>query len=153
MLNVAIVGTGGIAHAHANAYKGFDDVEVVAGADIIPGKARDFLDEFSWKNAAAYETPQLIDDFGTEEFTDSRAVAIPAGHSTLYLSNLRAKLEMAPDSPDGDGDYIVRQTGGRNAYVKLTFPADELPAPPEANGTYSLKCTVSNGTVTYRWQS
>ena len=105
------------------------------------------------EHAAAYETPQLIDDFGTEEFTDSRAVAIPAGHSTLYLSNLRAKLEMAPDSPDGDGDYIVRQSGGRNAYVKLTFPADELPAPPETDGTYSLKCTVSNGTVTYRWST
>ena len=45
-LRIGIIGTGGIAHAHANAYKQFDDVEVVAGADIIPGKARKFLDEF-----------------------------------------------------------------------------------------------------------
>ena len=39
-LRVGIIGTGGIAHAHANAYKQFEDVEIVAGADIIPGKAR-----------------------------------------------------------------------------------------------------------------
>ena len=43
-LRIGIIGTGGIAHAHANAYKQFDDVEIVAGADIIPGKARKFLD-------------------------------------------------------------------------------------------------------------
>ena len=55
-LRIGIIGTGGIAHAHANAYKAFDDVEVVAGADIIPGKARAFLDEFGWKDADAYET-------------------------------------------------------------------------------------------------
>ena len=53
-LRIGIIGTGGIAHAHANAYKAFDDVEVVAGADIIPGKARAFLDSFGWTEAAAY---------------------------------------------------------------------------------------------------
>ena len=46
-LRIGIIGTGGIAHAHARAYKNFADVEVVAGADIIPGKARKFLDEFA----------------------------------------------------------------------------------------------------------
>ena len=55
-LRIGIIGTGGIAHAHARAYQSFDDVEVVAGADIIPGKAREFLDEFGWTNAAAYES-------------------------------------------------------------------------------------------------
>lgn len=55
-LRIGIIGTGGIAHAHANAYKTFDDVEIVAGADIIPGKARAFLDEFGWTGATAYES-------------------------------------------------------------------------------------------------
>lgn len=55
-LRIGIIGTGGIAHAHANAYKTFDDVEIVAGADIIPGKARAFLDEFGWAGATAYES-------------------------------------------------------------------------------------------------
>ena len=59
-LRVGIIGTGGIAHAHANAYKQFEDVEIVAGADIIPGKARKFLDEFGWTEATAYETHEEL---------------------------------------------------------------------------------------------
>ncbi|MGI6335565.1 MAG: Gfo/Idh/MocA family oxidoreductase [Clostridiales bacterium] len=55
-LRIGIIGTGGIAHAHANAYKNFKDVEIVAGADIIPGKARAFLDEFNLAKADAYES-------------------------------------------------------------------------------------------------
>lgn len=59
-LRIGIIGTGGIAHAHMNAYKNFPDVEVVAGADIIPGKARAFLDEFGLKDAKAFETHQEL---------------------------------------------------------------------------------------------
>lgn len=55
-LRIGIIGTGGIAHAHARSYLNFSDVEIVAGADIIPGKARKFLDEFGLKDAAAYES-------------------------------------------------------------------------------------------------
>ena len=55
-LRIGIIGTGGIAHSHAGAYQSFDDVEVVAGADIIPGKARAFLDRFGWTNATAYDS-------------------------------------------------------------------------------------------------
>lgn len=55
-LRIGIIGTGGIAGAHADAYKSFDDVEIIAGADIIPGKARAFLDRYGWADAAAYET-------------------------------------------------------------------------------------------------
>ena len=59
-LRIGIIGTGGIAHSHASAYKSFPDVEVVAGADIVPGKARKFLDEFGWTEAAAYETHEEL---------------------------------------------------------------------------------------------
>ena len=40
---VGFIGTGGIARSHINAYKIFDDVEIVAGADLIPGKAEKFF--------------------------------------------------------------------------------------------------------------
>ena len=72
----------------------------------------------------------------------------PVGANALYQANLRAKLEMAPDSPDGDGDYIVRQTDGLNEYVLLE---KELPSIPAEDGTYSLKCTVADGTATLSW--
>ena len=98
--------------------------------------------------ADPYQETQICDDFGTEEFVDSRAVPMPVGHDALYQANLRAKLEMAPDSPDGDGDYIVRQTDGLNEYVLLE---KELPTLPSEDGTYSLKCTVSGGTAVRSW--
>ena len=78
---------------------------------------------------------------------------VPVGHETQYQPNLRAKLEMAPDSPDGDGDYIVRQANGLNSYVPITFPADELPSAPTENGSYVLKCTVTSSGTTYTWEA
>ena len=60
-------------------------------------------------------------NFGTEEYvTDS---IVPVGHVTQYQPDIKAKLEMAPDSPDTDGDYIVRHSGGQNAYVSLSSNA------------------------------
>ena len=35
-IRVGIIGTGSIAGAHLGQYLKFDDVEIVAGADIIP---------------------------------------------------------------------------------------------------------------------
>lgn len=119
------------------------------------------LAESTTETADPYTTPQIVNDFGTEEFVDAgvtadpptRDVAIPVGHNSRYQPNLKAKLEMAPNSPEGDGDYIVRQVSGINTYVPITFPADELPAAPTTDGTYVLKVTVADGTATYSWVS
>lgn len=59
-LRIGIIGTGGIAHSHAKAYLTMPDVEIVAGADIVPGKARAFLDEFELSGAKAFETHQAL---------------------------------------------------------------------------------------------
>ncbi|MDD4139703.1 MAG: Gfo/Idh/MocA family oxidoreductase [Eubacteriales bacterium] len=50
-LRIGIIGTGGIAHAHARAYLAIPEVTIVGGADIVPGKARAFLDEFGLTEA------------------------------------------------------------------------------------------------------
>lgn len=55
-LRIGIIGTGGIAHAHMMGYTKFDDVEIVAGADIVPGKARAFLDQYKLDKAEAFES-------------------------------------------------------------------------------------------------
>ena len=102
------------------------------------------------ETADPYQNPQIVEDFGTEEYIDTSDVAIPVGHDTTYRANLRAKLEMAPNSPDGDGDYIVRQVNGQNEYVLLT---KELPAAPTSDGNYILKCTVASGVATYTWEA
>lgn len=38
-LRVGIIGTGWIADAHMEQYKKMPDVDIVAGADLVPGKA------------------------------------------------------------------------------------------------------------------
>lgn len=113
------------------------------------------LAEPTTEEAQPFQSPQIVDDFGTEEYVTSSIV--PVGHITQYDSNLRAKLEMAPNSPDGDGDYLVRQTGGQNEYVsytdggRITALESKIPAAPSENGSYILKCTVTDGTATYAW--
>ncbi len=103
------------------------------------------------ETADPYQATQLVDDFGTEEFVlSSGAFPMPVGHNTDYPVNLKAKLEMAPNSPSGDGVYVVKQTGGENEYVPLVIPSG-IPSVPSADGTYTLKATVSGGTTTLSW--
>lgn len=94
------------------------------------------------ETADPYQTPQIVNDFGTEEFVTTSIV--PVGHNTDYPVNLVAKLEMAPNSPEGSGDFIVRQTNGVNEYVPLVIE-DALPTIPSATGSYVLTVTVADG--------
>jgi predicted dehydrogenase len=45
-LKVGIIGTGWIAEAHVQSLKQMEDVEIVAGADLIPGKAEAFFKRY-----------------------------------------------------------------------------------------------------------
>lgn len=59
-LRIGIIGTGGIAHAHMRSYLKIPQVEVIGGADIIPGKARAFFDEFEMPDALAFESAEEL---------------------------------------------------------------------------------------------
>lgn len=100
------------------------------------------------EQATPYTNPQIVDDFGTERFVDTRSVAVPVGHSTKYMSNLRDKLQHLPDLAASDGDYMIHQANGQ-----MTLTPSSLPAAPSQNGNYILKCTVSNGAPTYSWEA
>jgi len=53
-LRVGIIGTGWIAEAHAESFKNMPDAEVVALADLIPGKAEAFKKQFGFDSAKCY---------------------------------------------------------------------------------------------------
>lgn len=57
-LKIGIIGTGGIAGAHVTAYKKFDDVEIVGGADIVPGKAKEFFEKHELPDAQAFDNAE-----------------------------------------------------------------------------------------------
>lgn len=53
-VRIGIIGTGWIAEAHIQIYKAMEDVEVVAGADLVPGKAEAFFKKFGIEGAKCY---------------------------------------------------------------------------------------------------
>ena len=110
------------------------------------------------ETATAYQSPQIVDDFGTEEYVDAgasastptRDVAVPVGHTTKYSQNLRDKLQNLPEAAGSNGTYVISQNNGSMTLTPLITPT-ELPAAPTTNGTYRLIATVSGSTVTYSW--
>ncbi len=60
-LRIGIIGTGGIANSHIDSYKKQPDVEVVAGADLIPGKAEKFFEAHEVDAKAFTDYKEMID--------------------------------------------------------------------------------------------
>lgn len=110
------------------------------------------------ETADPYTNPQIVDDFGTEEFIDAaveagdRDVSIPVGHESQYMANLRDKLQHLPDLASANGTYVIAQSNSQMTLTPLTTPT-ELPAAPTTDGTYKLRVVVASGTPTYSWVS
>lgn len=61
-VKVGIIGTGWIADAHIEAYKKMPDVEIVAGADLVPGKAEAFFKKHGIEGVRCYNShKELLD--------------------------------------------------------------------------------------------
>ena len=61
-LKVGIIGTGWIAESHVLSYKNMPDVDIVAGADLIPGKAEAFFKEYGVENVRCYPNHKAMLD-------------------------------------------------------------------------------------------
>lgn len=63
-VRIGIIGCGGIANSHMQQYEKFDDVEVVAFADLIEGRAEEFREKYGVENAKCYRshTEMLADE-------------------------------------------------------------------------------------------
>ena len=61
-LKVGIIGTGWIAESHIECLKQMPDVEIVAGADLIPGKAERFFERYGVQGVRCYPShKEMID--------------------------------------------------------------------------------------------
>ena len=62
-LKVGIIGTGWIAESHVECYKEMKDVEIVACADLIPGKAERFCARYGIEGARCYPShKEMLDN-------------------------------------------------------------------------------------------
>ncbi|MBQ3078880.1 MAG: Gfo/Idh/MocA family oxidoreductase [Clostridia bacterium] len=62
-LKIGIIGTGWIAEAHIESYKEMEDVEIVAAADLIPGKAEAFMKRYGVEGVRFYPShKEMIDN-------------------------------------------------------------------------------------------
>ena len=131
---------------------------VLPKADSISGKLVYRKATPTTETAQPYTNPQTVSDWGTEEYVDAavqegdRDVAVPVGHVTDYLANLRDKLQNLPDAAGADGTYLIQQTSGQMALLAYT-PGVNIPAAPATDGTHTLQAVVSGGVATYSWVS
>ena len=63
-VRIGIIGTGWIAGSHLREYLKMPDVEIVAGADLIPGKAEKFFAENGVEGAKCYPSHKELIDSG-----------------------------------------------------------------------------------------
>ncbi|MGF7141960.1 putative dehydrogenase [Anaerotaenia torta] len=65
-VRVGIIGTGWIAEAHMQSYLHMPDVEVVAGADLVEGKAEAFFGKFNMEVKCYPSHKEMLDDEALE---------------------------------------------------------------------------------------
>lgn len=111
------------------------------------------------ETAAPFQEPQIVDDFGTEEYVvpTQDGWQVPVGHDTKYPANLRDKLQRLPDMPSVSQNvtetYVVNYNGttkkctfvdiagwlGANGWIKLTditgYDAEKTQSLKNVNGT------------------
>lgn len=118
MLRIGIIGTGGIVSAHVNGYLAFpDECEIVALADVVPGKATQKAQEFGLPTAVGYDDPfRMI----AEARLDLVSIATPPStHAELAIAALDAGVNvlvekpMAPSLEDCDAMLAAQQRSGK----------------------------------------
>jgi predicted dehydrogenase len=97
MLKIGIIGTGGIAPAHLNAYRRFEqECQIVALCDAAPGKAATQRNEHHL-DARAYEDVQEM--LAAEDLDLVSICTPPSSHAELTICCLRAGVDVLVEKP------------------------------------------------------
>ncbi|MEG1891274.1 MAG: Gfo/Idh/MocA family oxidoreductase [Clostridia bacterium] len=97
-LKVAIIGTGWIAEAHIESYKNMPDVEVVAMADLVPGKAEAFAKRYGVEGVRLYPNHTAL--LAAEKDLDAVSVCTyNRTHAECAIDALRAGVNVLLEKP------------------------------------------------------
>lgn len=101
------------------------------------------------ETADPYTNPQIVDNWGTEEFVDTRDVPVPVGHDSRYLPDLKAKIESAPNNPSVNGNYVLNYANGEATYVPVPtyFIQDSIEIEVQANSTATITVTCPQSII------
>ncbi len=95
-LQIGIIGSGGISKAHVNAYKQLSNVEIVAVADIVPGRAEQFIQLMELPNAKPYLDHQGLLKAGV----DGVSICTPnVSHHRTTIDSLLAGVHVLLEKP------------------------------------------------------
>lgn len=103
-IRVGIIGSGGIAGAHAQAYLKMTDVQVVAVADIVPGRAAEFVQRHGLTGAQAFDDHRKLLELEMDGVSictpnvahyETTMDAVAAGKHVLVEKPLSYTLEQA----------------------------------------------------------
>ncbi len=96
-LKVGIIGTGWIADAHITSYKRMPDVEIVAGADLIDGKAAAFFKKHDVQNVKLYPShKELLDN---EKLDAVSVCTYNAAHAECTVYALKKGVNVLLEKP------------------------------------------------------
>lgn len=95
-LRIGIIGSGGIAGAHIQAYKQMEDVEIVGVADIVPGRAAEFNARHELKGAQAFDDHREL----LRMDLDGVSICTPnVAHYETTIDALRAGKQVLLEKP------------------------------------------------------
>ena len=97
-LKIGIIGTGWIARSHMASYLKMPDVEVVAGADLVPGKAEEFFKVFGIENARCYNSD--VEMLAAEKDLDGVSICTyNCQHAPCAIHALEAGVNVLLEKP------------------------------------------------------
>ena len=97
-LKIGIIGTGWIADAHIKEYLEMPDVEIVAGADLVDGKAEAFFKKWNFDGVRCYRSHEELLD--AEKELDAVSICTyNATHAQCAIAALKHGLNVLLEKP------------------------------------------------------
>ena len=96
-LKIGIIGTGWIAESHILSYKRCPDIEIVAAADLVPGKAEAFCKANGLEGVRCYQEHQSMLD--NEELDAVSVCTYNRTHAECSIAALKKGVHVMCEKP------------------------------------------------------